>query len=45
MEYKGASAYENDSFFESYLSRRNRKESPNNSIEKLKGLYNKESGI
>ncbi|MEH7505056.1 class I SAM-dependent methyltransferase [Neobacillus drentensis] len=34
MEYSGASAYDNDQFFENYITRRNREESPNNIIEK-----------
>ncbi|EIT83952.1 methyltransferase type 11 [Fictibacillus macauensis ZFHKF-1] len=34
MEYKGSSAYEKDTFFTNYMKRRNRKESPNNAIEK-----------
>jgi SAM-dependent methyltransferase len=34
MEYNGASAYDNDQFFENYITRRNRDESPNNRIEK-----------
>ncbi|ASK60779.1 SAM-dependent methyltransferase [Virgibacillus phasianinus] len=34
MEYKGSMAYDNDAFFENYLTRRNRETSPNNSIEK-----------
>ncbi|WP_163102117.1 class I SAM-dependent DNA methyltransferase [Peribacillus alkalitolerans] len=34
MEYKGSSVYDNEEFFESYLARRNREESPNNIIEK-----------
>jgi SAM-dependent methyltransferase len=34
MEYKGSSAYNNDQFFENYINRRNREESPNNIIEK-----------
>lgn len=34
VEYKGASAYNDEQFFENYLSRRNRIESPNNIIEK-----------
>ncbi|WP_019413009.1 class I SAM-dependent methyltransferase [Paenisporosarcina sp. TG20] len=34
MEYKGASSYNDNQFFDNYISRRNRKESPNNVIEK-----------
>lgn len=34
MEYRGASAYNDDQFFKNYLTRRNRVDSPNNSIEK-----------
>ncbi|PGY08156.1 class I SAM-dependent methyltransferase [Bacillus sp. AFS031507] len=34
MEFSGASAYDNDQFFENYITRRNREESPNNMIEK-----------
>ncbi|MFJ7855786.1 class I SAM-dependent DNA methyltransferase [Peribacillus frigoritolerans] len=34
MEYRGASAYNDDKFFENYITRRNREESPNNIIEK-----------
>lgn len=34
MEYKGASAYNDNQFFDNYIARRNRKESPNNVIEK-----------
>lgn len=34
MEYRGASAYNDDQFFKNYIDRRNRKESPNNIIEK-----------
>ena len=34
MEYSGASAYNDDKFFENYIARRNREESPNNIIEK-----------
>jgi len=34
MEYRGASAYDDKQFFKDYLARRNRKESPNNLIEK-----------
>ena len=34
MEYRGASAYNDDQFFKNYITRRNRKESPNNIIEK-----------
>ncbi|MEK3886276.1 class I SAM-dependent DNA methyltransferase [Bacillus sp. FSL K6-3431] len=34
MEYKGASVYDDNAFFENYLSRRHREESPNNIIEK-----------
>ena len=34
MEYNGAAAYDDATFFKDYLRRRNRVESPNNSIEK-----------
>lgn len=34
MEYRGASVYNDDKFFENYITRRNREESPNNIIEK-----------
>ncbi|MFS1511597.1 class I SAM-dependent DNA methyltransferase [Chengkuizengella sp. SCS-71B] len=34
MEYRGASAYNDEQFFKNYIKRRNRKESPNNIIEK-----------
>ncbi|CAM3722238.1 class I SAM-dependent methyltransferase [Mesobacillus thioparans] len=34
MEYRGASAYEEEEFFKNYMKRRTRPESPNNSIEK-----------
>ena len=34
MEYSGASVYNDDEFFENYIARRNREESPNNIIEK-----------
>lgn len=34
MEYRGASAYNDDQFFKNYMNRRNRVDSPNNSIEK-----------
>jgi SAM-dependent methyltransferase len=34
MEYKGVSAYNDGDFFKNYLTRRNRSESPNNTIEK-----------
>jgi SAM-dependent methyltransferase len=34
MEYRGASAYNDDQFFKNYMTRRNREESPNNLIEK-----------
>ncbi|MFC7320214.1 class I SAM-dependent DNA methyltransferase [Halobacillus campisalis] len=34
MEFYGPAAYENNNFFQNYLRRRNRKESPNNAIEK-----------
>lgn len=34
VEYEGASAYNEDEFFENYIYRRNREESPNNLIEK-----------
>lgn len=34
MGYKGASAYDQEEFFENFLARRNRSESPNNVIEK-----------
>ncbi|MFJ7406096.1 MULTISPECIES: class I SAM-dependent DNA methyltransferase [unclassified Lysinibacillus] len=34
MEYSGAAAYDDATFFKDYLTRRNRIESPNNSIEK-----------
>ncbi|MBT2601446.1 class I SAM-dependent methyltransferase [Bacillus sp. ISL-53] len=34
MEYRGASAYNDDEFFKNYITRRNREESPNNLIEK-----------
>jgi trans-aconitate methyltransferase len=34
MEFRGASAYDEGEFFENYRKRRNRKESPNNVIEK-----------
>lgn len=34
MIYKGPSAYNEESFLENYLKRRNREESPNNAIEK-----------
>jgi trans-aconitate methyltransferase len=34
MEYRGASAYEEEDFFKNYMNRRRRPESPNNSIEK-----------
>lgn len=34
MEYSGAAAYDDATFFKDYLTRRNRVESPNNSIEK-----------
>ncbi|MBA2173722.1 class I SAM-dependent methyltransferase [Halobacillus locisalis] len=34
MGHKGASAYDQERFFESFLARRNRSESPNNIIEK-----------
>lgn len=34
MKYEGSSAYEEKDFLESFLQRRNRLESPNNSIEK-----------
>ena len=34
MEFKGSSAYEEKDFLENFLQRRNRVESPNNSIEK-----------
>ena len=34
MEYSGAAAYDDATFFKEYLTRRNRVESPNNSIEK-----------
>ncbi|WP_066172403.1 class I SAM-dependent methyltransferase [Bacillus marinisedimentorum] len=33
MEYKGPSVYDNEAFLENYLARRNRAESPNNTIE------------
>ncbi len=33
MEYKGSSVYDNEAFLKNYLSRRNRAESPNNTIE------------
>jgi SAM-dependent methyltransferase len=33
MEYRGASAYNDDQFFENYITRRNREVSPNNIIE------------
>ncbi|GGF23409.1 methyltransferase [Halobacillus andaensis] len=33
MEYKGSSVYDQNEFFTTYLKRRNRKESPNHSIE------------
>ena len=33
MEYKGSSVYEQTDFFENYMIRRNRKDSPNNAIE------------
>ena len=33
MEYKGSSVYEQTDFFESYMIRRNKKDSPNNAIE------------
>lgn len=34
MEYRGASAYNDDQFFKNYMNRRNRVDSPNNIIEK-----------
>ncbi|MFC7063095.1 class I SAM-dependent DNA methyltransferase [Halobacillus seohaensis] len=34
MKYEGSEAYEQDDFFEKYMARRNREESPNNIIEK-----------
>jgi SAM-dependent methyltransferase len=34
MEYRGASAYNDNQFFENYITRRNREESPNNTIER-----------
>ncbi|MGM0846685.1 MAG: class I SAM-dependent DNA methyltransferase [Bacillota bacterium] len=34
MQHKGASAYDEREFFESFMSRRERKESPNNAMEK-----------
>jgi ubiquinone/menaquinone biosynthesis C-methylase UbiE len=34
MEYRGASAYNDDQFFKNYITRRNREDSPNNIIEK-----------
>ena len=34
MEYRGASAYNDDQFFKNYTTRRNREDSPNNMIEK-----------
>lgn len=34
MEFRGAAAYDEEDFFESYMKRRSRPESPNNSIEK-----------
>lgn len=34
MEYRGASAYNDEEFFKNYITRRNREESPNNIIEK-----------
>jgi len=34
MEYRGASAYDDDQFFKNYMKRRSRVDSPNNSIEK-----------
>ncbi|MGM7721628.1 class I SAM-dependent DNA methyltransferase [Metabacillus sp. Hm71] len=34
MEYRGPSAYNDDQFFENYITRRNREVSPNNIIEK-----------
>ena len=34
MEYRGASAYDDDQFFKKYMNRRSRVDSPNNSIEK-----------
>ncbi|WP_057767880.1 class I SAM-dependent methyltransferase [Cytobacillus praedii] len=33
MEYRGSSAYDQADFFNSYMKRRNRKDSPNNAIE------------
>ncbi|WP_404458069.1 class I SAM-dependent DNA methyltransferase [Oceanobacillus kapialis] len=33
MEYKGSAAYDNDTFYTSYMARRHRKESPNNVME------------
>jgi trans-aconitate methyltransferase len=34
MEFKGPAVYDNNDFFQNYLSRRNREDSPNNIIEK-----------
>lgn len=34
MEYRGSSVYDQEDFLEAYLARRNRKESPNNAIER-----------
>jgi SAM-dependent methyltransferase len=34
MEYRGAAAYDEGDFFENYMKRRNRKDSPNNILEK-----------
>ena len=34
MDYRGASAYDDDQFFKKYMNRRSRVDSPNNSIEK-----------
>lgn len=33
MDYRGASAYDQDDFFSNYMKRRSRKDSPNNAIE------------
>lgn len=33
MDYKGSSVYDDDKFFDQFIARRNRKESPNNLIE------------
>ncbi|UOR10378.1 class I SAM-dependent DNA methyltransferase [Halobacillus amylolyticus] len=33
MEYKGSSVYDNEQFFSNFLARRNREESPNNTME------------